>query len=613
MRHFCTLSDKNFLAKGIALLMSLRKHYSEEFKLHYLALDMETYDILEELSFPEIEIDSLTTLETKNPELAGARANRPYNEYCWTLASWYANHLVNLPKVLALGAKEDPIDSMTYVDSDLYFYQDPKIIFDEIGEKSVGVIAHRHNSVGDRDGAYNVGLIYFKNDTVGRECLNWWMDAVLNKKYPHLQTCGDQKYLEEFIPRFGADNVCVADKTFGHGAPWNFRLYGYDKIGEEKIVWGDKEQLLVFNHFSRFSYDIAQNSMSFTTGQYRDHTMNYQVFSIQAVFNFYREYFEQLKDIHLTLLAPKAPTVITRKIKIAFGMIILNGDYVLKQCLESVYPFAHQLLIAEGPVEYWRQKGLNTSNDKTNEILHSFPDPDRKINIVHGQFAEKDDQCRAYMPFLKSDADYLINLDSDELYKPEDMETIIKLLYDEKYTSVGIKPYSFYGGFDRYVGGFEEERDQFQRIFKIYPGSTWLGHRPPRVMHDKNRTDILAPRHLDSDTLYDKFGVRMYHYSYVFPRQVHSKEAYYSSLAQGKFIEDYFKRVYISWTTGTEKDREIIEGQFQGVHEYKPEYRRPAFTKPFEGEHPKIIQDSMTELKKEYDRQFNQYMTYGKF
>ena len=44
-------------------------------------------------------------------------------------------------------------------------------------------------------------------------------------------------------------------------------------------------------------------------------------------------------------------------IKIAFGMIVFEGDYVLKQCLEQVYPFATQILISEGPVEYWQSKG----------------------------------------------------------------------------------------------------------------------------------------------------------------------------------------------------------------------------------------------------------------
>ena len=38
-------------------------------------------------------------------------------------------------------------------------------------------------------------------------------------------------------------------------------------------------------------------------------------------------------------------------LKIAFGMIVFEGDYVLEECLQQVYPYAEQILIAEGPVE----------------------------------------------------------------------------------------------------------------------------------------------------------------------------------------------------------------------------------------------------------------------
>ena len=55
--------------------------------------------------------------------------------------------------------------------------------------------------------------------------------------------------------------------------------------------------------------------------------------------------------------------------KIAFGMIVFEGDYVLKECLEQVYPFASQILIAEGPVSYWQRQGRTTSTDNTNKII----------------------------------------------------------------------------------------------------------------------------------------------------------------------------------------------------------------------------------------------------
>ena len=290
-------------------------------------------------------------------------------------------------------------------------------------------------------------------------------------------------------------------------------------------------------------------------------------------------------------------------LKIAFGMIVFEGDYVLRQCLEQVYPFAEQILIAEGPVKYWQEMGRVTSTDKTNEILDSFPDPDNKISIVHGQFSEKDEQCQAYMPYMRDDIDYIWNLDSDEVYKTEDIEKIISLLEAESYTSVGMKSCSFYGGFDNYMTGFEEERDQFLRIFKVYPGATWKTHRPPTILPPAG-IEPLPEKHLDSDTLFQEYGVRMYHYSYTFPNQVKNKIEYYKAkVSKDRCIDNYFRELYIPWVLGDTDERSQIEKYYSGVHEFIPSIRSECFTALFVGEHPESIENSLDELE---DRFFDE-------
>ena len=287
---------------------------------------------------------------------------------------------------------------------------------------------------------------------------------------------------------------------------------------------------------------------------------------------------------------------------IAFGCIVLNGDYVLKQVLDSVYPFAHQILVAEGPVKWWQDQGVKTSTDKTNEILDSYPDPKGLLKVVHGRFSEKDEQANAYMPFLSPQADYIWNLDSDEVWKPEDIEALLKQLRDYRYTSVGVRSCSFFGGFDRYMTGWEQKRDQFLRVFKVYPGSTWLTHRPPTMRHVQQ--DILPPNHLDSTTLFDRCGVQFYHYSYVFPRQVFNKISYYkSALTKQKCLDGYFEQIYMPWILGNDQTRAAIENTFHGVHEWLPQYRDAAFTAEFTGKHPAVIEASMQELKAEFELQ----------
>lgn len=588
MKFFCSLSDYNYLPKGLVLYDSLVKTSSENFYLFYLCLDREAFDYLNKLieqpDFFKIVPIYIGDLETEREDLKRAKGDRLPHEYCWTLASYLSDYLL----------ETYGLDHITYIDADIEFYADVDIMYREIGTKSVGIIAHRHNKVGDTDGAYNVGIIYFKNDKNGRDALSWWADAVLNKKYPKLQTCGDQKYLEEFIPLFGVENVCVADNTFGHGAPWNYRLYDWSKISEGKINWNGKEQIFLFNHFSRMSYDLNTGWINWTSGFYGDHVKNGSLFNeVPQLPQLYNDYFSKLKDKHKKMA----------KLKIAFGMIVLNGDYVLKQCLEVIYPFASQILIAEGPVTFWKNKGLTTSTDKTNSILDSFPDPEKKISIVHGQYSEKDEQCQAYMKMMKPDTDYLWMVDSDELYKAQDIKLVTNLLIKEKYTSVGVRSCSFYGPFERYLTGFEEQQDQFLRIFKVYPGSYWKTHRPPTMAHVQQ--NILTHKHLDSETLYSLYGVRMYHYSYVFPRQIKSKMEYYQSLAAGKFIDNYFDDVYSPWVVGDDHKKKEIENKYTGVHEYRPEYRGPSFTAPFIGEHPDPIKRDMDLLMQEWKRQLN--------
>lgn len=289
--------------------------------------------------------------------------------------------------------------------------------------------------------------------------------------------------------------------------------------------------------------------------------------------------------------------------KIAFGMIVFEGDYVLQQCLEQVYPFASQILISEGPVSYWQSKGRVTSLDDTNKIIDNFPDPDNKIKIIHGQFTEKDDQCKAYMEYINDDIDYIWNLDSDEVYKKEDLEKIITLLKKEQPTSVGIRSCSFYGGFDRYLTGFELNKDNFLRIFKYMPGASWSTHRPPTIDYPSN----IEKKHIDSETLFEKTGAQMYHYSYVFPDQVYKKISYYKEfLTRHMCIDNYFENIYLPWVKGDHMDKYAIETQYKGVHEYQPYIRGDCYTEEFKNTHPEAIEKNLVLLKEKFKKQLQQ-------
>ena len=250
--------------------------------------------------------------------------------------------------------------------------------------------------------------------------------------------------------------------------------------------------------------------------------------------------------------------------KIAFGIIVFNSNFVLKEAIQSIYPYAAQILIAEGPVTYWQQQGYTTSTDGTNEIIDNFPDPDNKIKIVHSQYREKLEETNAYMEFLDFDIDYLWMLDADEIFKPRDMEILIKMIEVGRFTSVGFKSISFYGGFDRYITGFEEKAE-FRRIFKVYSGSRWGKHRPPLMEHKAK--NILPEKHLNFNVLSKFYNIRMYHYSYVFPDQVYQKIKYYKESLNSKgVIDNYFKNIYLPGVLGNDSEKQKIEKKHKGVH-----------------------------------------------
>ena len=115
----------------------------------------------------------------------------------------------------------------------------------------------------------------------------------------------------------------------------------------------------------------------------------------------------------------------------------------------------------------------------------------------------------------------------------------------------------------------------------------------------------MVKKHVDSDVLYNRLGVQMYHYSYTFPDQVYKKVNYYKdSVSRDNCIDDYFNRVYLPWVSG---DNVRVEEQFMGVHEFKPYSRGECFTSPFILSHPESIIKDIDELKNKFNTQLKKY------
>lgn len=237
--HFCTYFDQVYLTRGLALYRSLRRHCGS-FRLWILCMDGATEEALAAIAPPEVRTISLEELEGADDELARAKQDRSRVEYYFTCTPFLPAYLLG---------RHPEVDTVTYLDADLFFYSSPAPIFDELGGRSVLIIGHRFPKRLrhlESYGIYNVGLLSFRNDRIGRLCLDRWRQQCLDWCYNRLEAgrYADQKYLDDWPTRF--PGVTVLQHKGAGLAPWNWMNYAIKPAGDSLLVDGYP---LIFYHF----------------------------------------------------------------------------------------------------------------------------------------------------------------------------------------------------------------------------------------------------------------------------------------------------------------------------------------------------------------------------
>ncbi len=208
---------------------SLKKH-SDDFHLYIFAFDDKSYDLLKKLDLNFITIISLKEFEDE--ELLKVKDERSAGEYCWTCT----------PSTIKYCIETYSLDSCTYLDADLYFFDNPSVLIEEMGSKSVLITEHRYTPIYDQSassGIYCVQFMTFKNDENAMKILNWWRSACNKWCYARSEDgkFGDQMYLDDWTTRF--DGVHVLENLGGAVAPWNVQQYDLS----------DDNFNLIFYHF----------------------------------------------------------------------------------------------------------------------------------------------------------------------------------------------------------------------------------------------------------------------------------------------------------------------------------------------------------------------------
>lgn len=238
-RHYCTYFDHRYLPLGLALHASLLRH-GNEFTLWVLALDEEAASFLDTGNLPSLRVVRLAQLEAFDPELKAIEGTRTRVEYYFSCSPCLPRYLMDV----------EGVGEITYLDSDLWFFDSPEIVFEELGSDSVAIVPHRFSGRAAKShlkyGHHNVGWLTFRNDANGRECLEWWRSKCIEWCYDRVEPnrYADQKYLDTFEVLF--HGVHPINHPGANLAPWNVAGHAVAR-GKQGVLVDGKP--LVFFHF----------------------------------------------------------------------------------------------------------------------------------------------------------------------------------------------------------------------------------------------------------------------------------------------------------------------------------------------------------------------------
>ncbi len=259
--NFCTLFDSSYMSRGVALYRSLEEQ-AADFHLYILAFDDTCSEVLTKLNLNKATVITLPQFEDE--DLLRVKAERTRGEYCWTSTS----------SLILYCIKTFGLTHCTYLDADMYFYQSPELLLNEIPEHcSVLITEHRYTPKYDQSatsGKYCVQFMYFKNDTKGMKVLNWWRDACIDWCYNRMEDgkFGDQKYLDNWTIQF--EGVWELKHLGGGLAPWNCQQYSFEQTNNTFTAIEKKSGKIfppVFYHFHGLRF-YRKNSAIFADKYY---------------------------------------------------------------------------------------------------------------------------------------------------------------------------------------------------------------------------------------------------------------------------------------------------------------------------------------------------------
>lgn len=282
VRHFVIPLDINYLHKAIVCYKSLLQ-YHNNFVFNIFCFDDLTFNIVKKLDYKNIVPYQISKFETK--ELLESRSSKTrLYEYYWSCKPFLIKKIMDMQKA----------NVVTYIDSDLMFFESPEIIFNEMNGADVLIQpnnfsypqSHQFNPVG----YYCSGFATFTNTKNGRKILNWWHKKCMEWCFAKFENgkFGDQKYMDDWRTRF--KKVREITSVGSNVAPWNVRKY--DITIKNNLFYISNTSPLIYYHFHGFRMNLSNYKYIITGDRHNNYIVQREV--IDAI---YEPYIVKMRNV----------------------------------------------------------------------------------------------------------------------------------------------------------------------------------------------------------------------------------------------------------------------------------------------------------------------------
>lgn len=151
-------------------------------------------------------------------------------------------------------------DRVVYVDTDVFAFADPSVLFDRLADHALLLTPHDYPADPVRsplwleatlkNGLFNAGVVGASRS--GRAALAWWADACAYRCEKSLLRglFDDQKYLDVLPVHF--PDVHIERHPGVNAAEWNAEVRGERRLENGQLVYADGSPLVLY-HFNGFS------------------------------------------------------------------------------------------------------------------------------------------------------------------------------------------------------------------------------------------------------------------------------------------------------------------------------------------------------------------------